>query len=259
MSDSTSASEPQRTSIPRKILIIALSSAVVSLATGWVLKQSGIYIQVPDSVEMFSLIEILGSLLFSLLAALIYWELYDVQSQQSGIIKEQKDIQDQQREIQSRQNRPYVVVEDSHRIPQDERLQVNLSNFGPAPATNISFLALTADTDSPAVLGVKRANRDEEGYDGWVGLGDFLKPGEEYVSFSSGEPDLNWSAVTEESEVSVFAGFKYNDISDKDYVQFLLHAEVDPTVKPDFSDISWSFVDSSHPAMKSRLSDRIDI
>jgi len=95
--------------IGEKTTIIVIVGVIISPLIGVSLYSVGTTVTIPDTITIFNLIDIFGPLLFSLLIALIYWQLYDVQKSEADIPSQQKEIQSRQRRIEAQQNRPALV------------------------------------------------------------------------------------------------------------------------------------------------------
>jgi hypothetical protein len=246
-SSNPKTNEASNTDVGEKIAIIVVGAVVFSALIGIFIYSIGTKITVPDTVKVFDLIDVFGPLLFSFLVALIYWQLYDVQKAESSILNQQKEIQNRQRKIEAQQNRPYVVVEDTHEMPDERKVLVKASNFGPAPATNLS-LTVRADENEQTV-GARRLRRNEDGYSGYEGLGDFLRPDDEYIQFHVRYPDLNWLSFESQGQSSVVvkAGLEYTDIMDEEYFYPLQRAEVIPKNKTQYPSISWESIREVDP------------
>lgn len=244
------AGELPGTSIAVKIGSLIALAIVFALGIGGLLILLETTLEIPESVLLFDLINIFAPLLFSLLVALIYWQLYDVQKFETRILSDQKDIQERQRRIEAQQLRPYVVVEDAHQMPNDEKIWAKVSNFGHAPATNISLAIRAKVGEEVMTVGARRFRREEEGYNGFVGLGNFLRPDDEYIQFHARYPDLNWHPIGYEihDSLAIEAGLEYTDITDEDYFYPLQRSEVKPGNKPEYKNIAWDWVRHSNPA-----------
>lgn len=96
-----------------KILIVVLSISLFAAIIGGVLIVMGISVRMSQEISIFDLTNIIGPLLFSLMLVILYWQLYDIQ-------KHQTEIQEDQRSIQAQHIRPYIVIEDSHIIKENE-------------------------------------------------------------------------------------------------------------------------------------------
>lgn len=201
----------------------------------------GVDIVVPTVYSVFGLINIFGPLLFSALLALIYWELYEVQRSETEIMNDQSAIQKRQQQIEAQQLRPYVVVEDTHDMTGERKKLTTVSNFGLAPATDVSLEVRMINDGTVYTIGHRRLRRNEDGYEGYLGLGDFLKPGEEYVQFHVRYPKLRWSRLQDEydGKITIYSGMKYTDITEREYFNEFQQAEIDPQFEPTYREISW--------------------
>lgn len=249
-SEQDDAGDLPGTSIVIKVGGLLALAIVFALGIGALLILLETSVETPESVQIFDLVNIFAPLLFSLLVALIYWQLYDVQKFETRILSDQKDIQERQRRIEAQQLRPYVVVEDAHESSDDEIVWVKTSNFGHAPATNISLAVRVKVGEEVNKIGARRTRREEDGYNGFIGLGDFLRPDDEYVQFRVEYPDLNWYSMESEipESLTLVAGLEYTDITDEVYFYPLQRSEVEPTNKPEYKDIEWEWVRHSDPA-----------
>lgn len=246
------------THILLKIAAILISALAFTAIVGAVLSYQGIPVTIPKTIGIIKLIDIFVPLVFSLLIAILYWQLVEVQQDETEIFAQQRTIQQKQRKIEEQQNRPYVVVEDAHYHHGERSFWAKASNFGPAPATNISFGVRLVTPESTEWISSNRMARESDEYNGFVGLGDFLRPDDEYISFKAEYPQIDWpSHITGEYDTIVAqAGLKYNDIREVNYFHELWEAELSQPAPTNFEDITWEFVrdTGTDPGRMTRLS-----
>lgn len=133
--------------------------------------------------------------------------------------------------------RPYIVCEDTHLYPGGD-FDFKLSNIGDAPAENIR--GIIRIKNSGEIIGERRAERHNDDYNGYTGLGDHLHPGEENVIFKFPIPNIEIKMeITEEySKETIELCYSYEFEDGNQEVESLWEAEVEMSSALD--SISWS-------------------
>jgi hypothetical protein len=217
------------------VVVIAVV-LLLSLAAGGLLRALGVSVTIPESIALFDVIDTIGPLMLSLILVVLYWQLFDVQSFQAR-------IQEKQQAIEGQQIRPYIIIEDSHHHDGEETQRVKASNFGQAPATDLSLVIISEVDSEMKTIGFRRFTRDEGGYNGWSGLGNFLRPGDKYVQFIAQYPTIDWKLFSsqEGEEVPIVLALRYADITGEEYHYLFRMATILPQDEMKLANISWDY------------------